>query len=67
MKYSMVSLRIIFLLATCTTYFGSRYDDTILSDAEIASRLAKNDNVKFLGGVLVKMIFRQLINSYPVI
>lgn len=60
------ALRTVFILATTTNVFGIKYDRTEDFDADILTLLSQNSEVKFVGGLLVKLMLIASSNAHKV-
>lgn len=66
MKKAMEVVRIVFLLATCTNFFGMQVDKTKIHAAEILRVLSNDPGVQFVGKMLMKLPFNSAITYMPV-
>lgn len=66
MEKALDVVRVIFLLATCTEFFGTKFDRTKTSDSEILTALAIDPGVQFAAKMLMKLPTNPAITNLPV-
>lgn len=59
-------VRVVFLLATNTEFFGAKFDRTKLRDSEILAALANDAEVQFAARMLMKLPTNPAITFLPV-
>lgn len=65
-KKAYSALRITFLLATNTDFFGSQFDLRTMYDADVLDLMAKNENICFIGGLIIRMLLTVSTNPQMV-